>query len=368
MTNSRSFVPAAVALAALFAALCSLCAAVQDDVATLVSQLPTNNSSISNMELEKRIADLGPAALPDLERELRYGTRSQAAVRVLSRIPGKESTDLIFGYLRDPNMREGVLIALAKRTLSNDQIVIMLEDDAPRVVLYGLSHAAGRMEVPGVRDAVERVFDRDTAIAQFHNEYGASTAGPDFLWDVRLASGSLLCKDMLPEIRAKAGEILADLKKEALNPTKPDEPVWLSYASQAELTICRGMDKLFSLGKPIRDMVEDAAKEAEGNHAKVLDMALARLGDQTRVMKVTECLTDSDSPTIRFCAAWTLRALRDPSTIPALRKALRDPYRRQDGSCARIGDGMIYPVRNVAAGALVKLGDDPKEVWAATRK
>jgi hypothetical protein len=47
---------------------------------------------------------------------------------------------------------------------------------------------------------------------------------------------------------------------------------------------------------------------------------------------------DPDSNTIRFCAARTLRTVKDRSTLAALRKALKDPYQREDGSCLRLED------------------------------
>ncbi|HEV8060657.1 MAG TPA: hypothetical protein VGP68_12320, partial [Gemmataceae bacterium] len=83
-----------------------------------------------------------------------------------------------------------------------------------------------------------------------------------------------------------------------------------------------------------------------------------------RLAKVADHLTTADSPTVRFCAAATLRLVRDKSSIPALRRALRDPYQWQDGSCIRIGDGKIHPVRVIAADALIDLGEDPNRVRA----
>ena len=78
--------------------------------------------------------------------------------------------------------------------------------------------AVGKMAVPEIRAAVEKIFDRDAAISQFRNENGASTAGPDALWEVRLAAAKALGRDMFAEIRARAKETLADLRKEALHP------------------------------------------------------------------------------------------------------------------------------------------------------
>lgn len=369
-----------------FLFLCSLAIAGQDDMAALVGRLPTNRSARDDVELEKRIAEHGTHALPALVNELHLGIRFKAlnrllqsegsrrlaVVKVLARIPGEESTDLLVRSLSDPpdcyGMTVVTLEALTKRALSKNQIAALIGNQEPKIALAGIAHAKGKTGVPAIKAAVERVFHKETAKAQFRNEYGASLAGPDALWEVRLTAGKALNKDMLPEIRTRAGEILAVLQREALHPTEPNKPVRMSYASQAEGTICGCLNQLCALGQPVKDLVESAAKEAEGNHAKVLDMALARLGDRRRAAKVADHLTSSDSPNVRFCAAMTLRMLRDKFSIPALRKALRDPYQRQDGSCVRVEDGNIYPIRIVAADALVELGEDPKEVRGEMRK
>jgi hypothetical protein len=385
MARGQALAGVAVALMAALVVSGSTVAAGEEDAAGLVRQLPTSGT-FSNVELEKRIAALGPTALPALEHELRLGirfkelnelfktegSRRAAAASVLARIPGDASTSLLVRALSDPpdnyGMTVGILNALEQRTLSAPQVVALLGNEAPMVVLAGVGHKDAKTTVPEIQAAIERLFDKDVALAQFRNEYGAATASPDALWDVRLAAGKALKKDMLPEIRARAVKILADLEQETLHPTDPDRPVFISIASKAELTICDGLNKLHSLGEPVRDLVEEAARSAAGNHAKILDMALARLGDQKRVAKVAEHLTASDSPTVRYCAAVTLRNVGDKSSVPALRKALRDPYQRQDGSCVRMGDGMIHPIRVVAAGALIDLGEDPRRVRAEAGK
>jgi len=353
----------------------------EGDAADLVSRLATNTSaSPPDVELERRIAALGIKALPALEKELRLGiafrelkdlqragnSRRYAVVRVLARIPGEQSTDLLVRCLSDrPDnhaMRLTTLHALSQRTLSAAQIVTMLGHHEPTVVLAGIDHAAANLTDVTIKAAVETIFDKDTAVSQFRNEYGKSTASSDALWDVRLAAGEALKRDMVPEMRARAQQVLAELRREALHPTEPNISAQMSYGSQAENTICGCLDKLTALGDPVKDLVEGAAKEAEGDHAKVLDMALARLGDRARVAQVANHLTSAESHTIRFCAAVTLRILGDRSTIPALRTALRDSYHRQDGSCVRIGDGEIYPVRIVVADALIELGEDPDQI------
>ena len=244
----------------------------------------------------------------------------------------------------------------------------MVGNREPRVVVAGFAHAERRMDAAPVKAAVERIFDPEAARAQFKNEHGASLANADGLWEVRLAAGRLLGRDMTPEMRARAETLLAELAAEVRHPTKPDQPARMSYAAAAEIKIGRCLFALAELGQPVRAVVEQETKDAKGDHAKTLDMALALLGDRGRVARVASHLTDSPSAMVRFCACRTLRRLKDRSAIPALRKALRDPYRRMDGSCVRVGDGMIHPLRLVAADALIDLGEDPKQVRALMRQ
>ena len=105
-----------------------------------------------------------------------------------------------------------------------------------------------------------------------------------------------------------------------------------------------------------------AAAPADGDYAKVLHMALMRLGDRTRVAQVAMTLTESPSPTMRTCAAFMLRLSGDRSAIPALKKALRDPYQRRDGSDVGPRGRLVYPIRILAAKGLVALGEDPTNV------
>jgi HEAT repeat protein len=95
-------------------------------------------------------------------------------------------------------------------------------------------------------------------------------------------------------------------------------------------------------------------------------MALVQIGDRTKTAQVADDLVASDSHTIRYCAALTLRLARDRTSLAALRKALRDPYQREDASC--LHEGMVYPVRIVVADALIDLGEDPATIRKEQRQ
>ena len=351
------------------------------DVTELVRRLPTDLVTIDT-DLEERIARLGDRAIPALEEELRLsipsktldrlfraeGSRRWAVLRVLARIPGGRSTDLLVRSLSAPLtnrvMREDMLRALEGRPLSDEQVVRMLENREHDVVLGGIIRAAARMATPSIKAAVERILDRQVAVAQFKNEYGYPTANADGLWKVRLAAGRALKQDMVPEMRARATQVLGELKAGTLSPAKSGRSARRKYVPPPEVTISQALSSLAALGQPVRDLVEREAQTDEGDYAKVLDMALARLGDRSRIPRVATHLTESPSWAIRFCAARTLRKVKDPSAIAALRKALRDPHHVPP----HLGDEDIYPVRNVAADALIDLGEDPKSVREAMRR
>lgn len=346
----------------------------------LIVKLPTNSAGGPiDRELLKTIASRGEEALPALEKELRLGIRFKelnellraglsrrgAVVQVIERIPGERSTSILVRSLEDPpdsyGMRVGTVLALSKRELTVEQIVRLLKNREPEVVLAGIDHASRTKDFASVREALEQVFDKGRAVAQFHNEYGAATASDDGLWEVRLAAGRALKKDMVPEMRSKAAELLTVLKAEALQPSSPDKPEKLGYTSNTEGTICSVLQKLSELGEPIKSLVGEEAKQAQGDHAKLLVMALVRLGDASKVAQVADDLVNSKNHTIRLCAAVTLRISGDRSALPALRKALRDPYQRTDASCRNAGE-MVYPIRMVVADALIGLGEDPVTV------
>jgi len=360
---------------------CAAQPTTEETPAALVRRLPNSGSALPlDRQLAEKIAEQGSLALPALEEELRpgikfkelnevlktNGSRRAAVVQVLARIPGKESTDLLVRSLADPpdnyGMRFATVDALGGRVLSGSQIVGLLSNCQPEVASAGIAHAARAGASPKIQAALEMLFDRDAARKQFRNEYGAATVSEDGIWEIHLAAGRSLKKDMGAEVRTKAAEILARLKEEALHPRRPDEPVKMGILSEAESFIGSQLNRLAAFGEPIKDLVEGAEASAEGDYAKVLAMVLARLGDRARVGRVATYLIESPSVTIRACAALTLRLCGDRSAIPALKKALRDPYQRKDGSDVGPRGRLVYPVRILAADALAALGEGPTNV------
>ena len=103
-------------------------------------------------------------------------------------------------------------------------------------------------------------------------------------------------------------------------------------------------------------------EQAQGEYREMLTIALAALGDEPAVIEASDLMLHSKRAPVRVCAAWELRALADKRTVEYFKRALHDPYQRQDGSCVPIGDGMVYPVRVFATDGLVQLGMPLEEV------
>jgi hypothetical protein len=372
-------------LALSFLAACAL-AAEDESLTQLIQHLPSNSNSLpSDQVIIGRIAALGDAAIPALEKELHLGirfrdlnrmlqanqSRRNAVVQVLARIPGQQSTELLVRSLADPTdclgMRFATLETLSKRSLSDPQVETMIGNTSPDVVIAGIAHATNAQMSPKIKAAVERVFEPNTAMPQFVNEYGAKTISDEGFWAVRLAAGKALQKDLVPDMRQRARRLLGEMKSEALRPTKPDAAEWLHDFSKAELGILRALDGLAALGEPVKDLVSSEADSASGTYSQYLDMALARLGTLSHETKVADHLTGSTNITVRVCAVVTLRRLGKTTLRPALQKALRDPYHRTSGS--DVGPPRdVYPVRTVAADALIDLGENPQEVRSKAKE
>lgn len=362
------------------------------DVAKLLAEFSDClwKSSAENMqrrpELEEKLVALGEAALPVLERELHLGIKFPelnrmlqaeqshrwAAVTVLARIPGDKSTSLLYRSLFDPQdnfaMQLTTLTAFKGRALGGEMLVGMLGHRETPVVLAALEMAAAEADFPNVRAALEALTHEAALEVQFKNEYEASTSSKESRWDVRYAAGLALGRDMTDDMRARAGEILQSLKAAAEHISEPDDRKTMGDATQREGEICQGLDGLAKLGQSIAGVVEKETAASGPDHAFLLDMAKARLGNAESLQRVAGLMNEAANPSIRFCAAVTLRKLKNPAAKAAFWKALKAPYHRESHAClAPIGSREVYPVRGVAAGALIDLGEDPAQVRAALK-
>jgi len=339
--------------------------------------------------IEAKLAALGEQALPVLERELHLGIkfpelnemfrgeRSRphrwVVVTALALIPGEKSTGLLYRSLFDPQdncaMQITTLTALKGRDLSEEMLVGLLGHRETPVVLAGIQKAAAKAGAPRIRATLEPLTREDALEVQFKNEYGAGTSSKESRWDVRYAAGLALGRDMTNDMRTRAGEILQSLKAAAEHFSEPDDRKSMGYVTPREGDVCRALNGLADLGPTIADLVEQEAPLAGSDHGALLDMARARLGNAASLRRVMGTMNDAPNPSLRICAAMTVRNLRNPVAKPALWKALQDTYRRESHECCAPGGSReVYPVRLIAADALIDLGEDPRQVRAALKQ
>ena len=156
--------------------------------------------------------------------------------------------------------------------------------------------------------------------------------------------------------------LLAELKQECEKPNSPDMPERMSYLSPTEHVRWRIMTELGKQKELALPVVRTERAKSEGEYQEMLAICLAAMGDADGITETTNLLLHAQAPAVRVCAAKALRDAKDRQAIPALKTALHDPYRRQDGGCVKIGDGMCHPVRVVAGDALGTLGLTRKQI------
>lgn len=150
--------------------------------------------------------------------------------------------------------------------------------------------------------------------------------------------------------------ILQILEAECDVPNQTTDGEWLSYASSTENARLRCIAQLTQVGMPAEALILEAAEGAKPEYSEMLTLSLAAIGNSEAASSTAALMLKSKMPAVRVCAAFILRRLKDKRFIEHLKKALNDPFKRKDGSCVTIGDGMVYPVRLIATGALVGMG------------
>jgi hypothetical protein len=166
--------------------------------------------------------------------------------------------------------------------------------------------------------------------------------------------GICLAEEKPPQDQARSA--LVRLKAQCDVPGQSDKALRLMYVSATERARREAIAQLKSLGGEIVPLVRAESLYATNEYREMLTVALAALRDDAAILATADLMLVSKRPSVRVCATLELRGVKDKRTIGHFKKALRDSYKREDGSCVRIGDGVIYPVRIIASGALVEMG------------
>jgi hypothetical protein len=152
-----------------------------------------------------------------------------------------------------------------------------------------------------------------------------------------------------------ARQILAQLKAECDVPGQSHGCLWMSYVSATEKARHECISQLRQIGQVAIPEIHNQFANATAAYKEMLVLALAAIEDSSAVLQAADLMLNSQRPSVRVCAAWELRGRHDQMIAEYFKKALRDEYKRKDGSCLQTGDGMIYPVRMIASDALVEL-------------
>jgi len=152
------------------------------------------------------------------------------------------------------------------------------------------------------------------------------------------------------------------LKAECDLARQSDKELWTRGVTRTESERLNAIAQLKSLGGKIVPLVRAESQHATNEYREMLTVALAALRDDAAILEAADLMLVTERPAVRVCAALELRGVKDKRTIGHFKKALGDSYKRLDGCCMRVGDGMIYPVRRIASGALVDLGVPFEEV------
>jgi hypothetical protein len=338
--------------------------------------------------VEARLAALGVSAVAALECEMHLELRGRerqkfidsgesrryAVIRVLGRIKDARSTAVLISAIRaygDFNgLCDAVVHELRSMSLAAPDLELLLRSESPAAVQFALQKAGTIDSDSPLRTAAMDLYDGERLGRQFHDRYGnrhgPNPGGEEILWEIRLSAGRALGKDMAAEMRARAVALLAELLAVPRSGWKgTGRTAWPSSLSDPEFEVHDAIRRLVRLGPSARTMVEEARKGAPSEEADLLDVALLALGDGERLTAVAAILTDSPNASLRLCAAMFLRSTKDARTRAAWWKALEDPYHCPSRGCVRIpGEDEVYPVRRIAADALIELGEPPKVVRA----
>jgi HEAT repeat protein len=177
----------------------------------------------------------------------------------------------------------------------------------------------------------------------------------DSSWRTRLAAANSLRTMGQLSVPRRAALLAEAIDREAAAPTS-GPPFAGSYLPLSSVLRLQYLGLLEELGAPAADAVGSAAAPVSPAGREWRTLAVAATGDPKGAPVIRELLASSD-PAVRMTAARYLGYLRDRDAIPALRRALTDPFTAtavEDAPGRR--HAPFYPVRQQAARALRVLG------------
>jgi HEAT repeat protein len=172
-------------------------------------------------------------------------------------------------------------------------------------------------------------------------------------WTERLAVAWTISERDDIAVDERVDLLMAGLEHEVAVPSQGAPPVGAYLASGPMMRLQFGR-RLAELGPEAAPHLRDAVENAQGEARQHALVALAYLGEEDVIPQVRELLRTAKSPVVRMDAARALGEAGATEAIPDLTAALDDPVVIQ--ATGDTGPYTIYPVREQAAGALIKLG------------
>ncbi|UCF36627.1 MAG: HEAT repeat domain-containing protein [Acidobacteriota bacterium] len=171
-------------------------------------------------------------------------------------------------------------------------------------------------------------------------------------WEDRLAAvGQMKTRDDIP-----SGERIEILAEALAHEVTIQDPLRAegSYLSATDIVRVHLTRDLGELGRDARETLRESLDQASGEARDRLILALGHAGDQSVSAEILKLLEGSENVAIRMEAARVLGLLDYREAIEALERALEDPA--VVSAQGHLRSYTIYPVREQAAGALLRLG------------
>lgn len=181
----------------------------------------------------------------------------------------------------------------------------------------------------------------------------------DSSWQTRLGAAHALRTMSALSVPRRAVLLAEALDREAGAPVS-GPPFTGSYLPLRSMVRLQYLAVLESLGEPATGAVRGASAPATSAGREWRALAVSATGDKSSAPRLRELLASAD-PAVRMTAARYLGYLEDGAAIPALQRALADPFAGTSVSDMPQGSGIgtpggFHPVREQAARALRVLG------------
>jgi len=174
-------------------------------------------------------------------------------------------------------------------------------------------------------------------------------------WRERIEAAYLLVK--YPELEKDfTADIILDALEEEINNPISTEKIRDSQKTKSEALKWRYCSAICSLGTDIVPYLEKSVKAATGEYKDWLIIALGFLKSESAHLLLHDIYLNNQNFWFRFDAIRALKGYRDSTDINIFKIALQDTTKVKKGIDKYGNIKYIYPIRPLAAGALMDYG------------